>query len=395
MGKDVFGHEKIYQSWRQDFINSKGKINPLYLEDGLTKKNTALFLQYIIDMEQGLNVSKLSRKGGRSLKTLNRLRSKIKSIFVGLQEMGVEDVSKITPEQVNKYFKRWKDQGHSNDYAARFKAFWNWWVTKNRRQGKLIPNITEDLDASKGNNSSFVWINKEEFEEYRKYFDDEKQLILLFCFDTIIRSPGELSGLTVGDIYQNNKGEVWVNIPDEISKTFGRKFNLVYCGDQILKHIEGKNPTDPLFNYSSPVFNKQMQKIAKQVFGDKKSLGGEYFKNITLYDLRHSGAINFRQLFQKTGQSLDSLRHRGGWTNFDMINYYTQLLGLDGHIEKEKMLLQEDKTNIEKEIFKIKEENKYFALWIKILTDRFSGRITQKEADLKMKALNRVIKEIS
>jgi len=395
MGKDVFGHEKIYQSWRQDFINSKGKINPLYLEDGLTKKNTALFLQYIIDMEQGLNVSKLSRKGGRSLKTLNRLRSKIKSIFVGLQEMGVEDVSKITPEQVNKYFKRWKDQGHSNDYAARFKAFWNWWVTKNRRQGKLIPNITEDLDASKGNNSSFVWINKEEFEEYRKYFDDEKQLILLFCFDTIIRSPGELSGLTVGDIYQNNKGEVWVNIPDEISKTFGRKFNLVYCGDQILKHIEGKNPTDPLFNYSSPVFNKQMQKIAKQVFGDKKSLGGEYFKNITLYDLRHSGAINFRQLFQKTGQSLDSLRHRGGWTNFDMINYYTQLLGLDGHIEKEKMLLQEDKTNIEKEIFKIKEENKYFALWIKILTDRFSRRITQKEADLKMKALSKVIKEIS
>ncbi len=44
------------------------------------------------------------------------------------------------------------------------------------------------------------------------------------------------------------------------------------------------------------------------------------------------------------------MRHRGGWTDFDMINYYTKLLGLDGHITKEKLLLEEDKTKIEKEL---------------------------------------------
>jgi translation initiation factor 2 beta subunit (eIF-2beta)/eIF-5 len=33
-----------------------------------------------------------------------------------------------------------------------------------------------------------------------------------------------------------------------------------------------------------------------------------------------------------------------------MINYYTKRLGLDGHISKEKLLLQEDKTRIEMEL---------------------------------------------
>jgi translation initiation factor 2 beta subunit (eIF-2beta)/eIF-5 len=109
-----------------------------------------------------------------------------------------------------------------------------------------------------------------------------------------------------------------------------------------------------LFKFSPPVFNKKLQNIAKQIFGDKISEGGEYYKNITLYDFRHSGAIHFRQLFQKTGQSLDSLRHRGGWVDFDMINYYTKLLGLDGHIAKEKLLLDEDRTKIEKELDELK-----------------------------------------
>jgi len=77
-----------------------------------------------------------------------------------------------------------------------------------------------------------------------------------------------------------------------------------------------------------------------------------------MYDMRHSGAIHFRQLFQKTGQSLDLLRERGGWSDFKMINYYTKRLGLDGHIQKEKLLLQEDKTKLEDQVDKQDEKIK-------------------------------------
>lgn len=356
MGFDLDRHQQIYENWKKGFLSAKGTINQNYIEEDLTRPNTRLFLQYITDMEAGINVSKTAKKGGRSPKTLNRLRSKVKGILKGLQEEGVSDVSKLTPEQLISYFNKWKQKGHSNDYAVRFRSFWRWWMTKNRREGKLIPDICEDLDTSKNSDSQFVWLTKHEFDQFRKYFDKEKQVLLMFCWDTIIRSPGELSALKVEDVYQNVKGEVWINIRDEISKTFGRKFNLVYSGDLILDHIKGKEPHEPLFVYSSPMFNKQMQKVAFQLWENKKSLAGEYYKNITLYDLRHSGAIHYRQLFQKTGQSLDSLRHRGGWTDFRMINYYTKLLGLDGHIDKEKTLLEEDKTNLEKELEKLKSD---------------------------------------
>ena len=105
------------------------------------------------------------------------------------------------------------------------------------------------------------------------------------------------------------------------------------------------------------MFNKEMQRITKQLWKGKKIEGGDFYKNITGYDLRHSGAIHFRQLFQKTGQSLDLLRERGGWSDFKMINYYTKRLGLDGHISKEKLLLEEDKSRIEKEMEELRKNS--------------------------------------
>jgi len=54
---------------------------------------------------------------------------------------------------------------------------------------------------------------------------------------------------------------------------------------------------------------------------------------------------------------------------------------------KKKDLPPERKHKLELEIEKVKEQNKYFAHWIQIFTDRDLGKITQKEATLKMKAL--------
>jgi len=64
---------------------------------------------------------------------------------------------------------------------------------------------------------------------------------------------------------------------------------LVYCGEELIKYTEDKKSEDYLFEFNPAYMNRKMQKIAEQVFGEKKSLGGEFYKNITLYDLRHSG----------------------------------------------------------------------------------------------------------
>lgn len=355
MGYDIFRHQESFNAWKSDATDSNGNINLKYIEESLTKENTKLFLQYILDMEQGANVSNKSIKGARSPKTLNRLRSKLKSIMVGLQNRGFNDISKITPKEINIYFKEWVESGHTNDYAKRFRSFWNWWMKKNRREGKVVNDVAEDLSTANKSTSDFVWITKDELDKIQKYFSEEKQLCLMFTFDSLVRAPSELFGLKVENVYQKPNGEVWINIPDSISKTYGRQFNLLYCGEELMRYIKERSPEEQIFKFSYVNFTKELQAVAEQVFRKEKSQGGKYFKDITLYSLRHSGAIHLRQIFQKTGQSLDSLRHRGGWADFRIINYYTKFLGLDGHISKEKILLEEDKTKIEKEMERMKE----------------------------------------
>ena len=274
------------------------------------------------------------------------------------QDKGFKDITKLIEKDVLMFFRKWSDEGHTCDYAKRFKAFWNYWMKINRREGITIPDVIQDLEI-KEKESMFVWITKKELDQLCEYLNEDYELLARFSYDAITRFPSETLSIQVENISQNSKGEVWVNIPSEISKTFGRKFNLVYTGEMIMKYIKDKElkPEDYLFNLSATYFNRRIQQIAKKLWDNKKSEGGEFFKNITGYDFRHSGAIHFRQLFQKTGQSLDSLRHRGGWTDFKMLNYYTKLLGLDGHIDKEKTLLQEDKTELEKQMEKLRKNS--------------------------------------
>ena len=99
---------------------------------------------------------------------------------------------------------------------------------------------------------------------------------------------------------------------------------------------------------------------AEQVFGDKKPHPTcDYYKNLNLYDLRHSSAIHFRLLAKENPAevSLDAVRHRFGWSDFTMLNYYSQFLGMDGKIDKVGMLLKQDKHKIEKDLDKLKKEN--------------------------------------
>ncbi|PJE81146.1 hypothetical protein COU58_04235 [Candidatus Pacearchaeota archaeon CG10_big_fil_rev_8_21_14_0_10_32_42] len=377
MKKDVFKHKNFYEKW-------ENKLTSKYIEGDLTKANSELFISYIKNISES-----------KSIGYANRNRSKVKAIIKGLQEEGVSDLPKAKLKQIEDYFYKWKKAGHSDDYAKRWNAFWNWYKEQNRREGKVVQDLSLKLGNFKQNDSgesSFVWLTKDEFDKLRSYFDEDKQTILLFMFDSLIRFPTEILSLKTENIFQKN-GEVWVEIPKEISKTIGRKFNLVYAGESILNYIKkyDKKQGEYLFEFSPVMFNKEMQKVAKQLFDGKKSEGGEFYKKITGYDIRHSGAIHFRQLFQKTGQSLDLLRERGGWNNFDIINYYTKRLGLDGHIQKEKLLLQEDKTKIEKEVGNLKE---VLGLLVQNMENKYKDKtkIEKNEAQEVVNDLNQIVK---
>jgi hypothetical protein len=51
--------------------------------------------------------------------------------------------------------------------------------------------------------------------------------------------------------------------------------------------------------------------------------------------------------------------YRGGWSNLEMLNYYTKKLGMKDSIEKDDLLVGLDKNELEKEIEKLRKERDY------------------------------------
>jgi len=368
MKKDVHCHEATFFNWKERA--SEGGV------EGLNKSNSDILIKYISDMETGQNVGKGSKKGSRSYGRLNVLRQKLMRIFNLLEARGINDITKADKNYsavhglFDDLFKgriKRLDNGqpyrYVSDYVRNFKAFWHWWMKINRKQGIAVEDITEDL-STENPAVQFVYLTKEQVDEMLPYFNEQQQVLIKFLYDTIIRFPTECLSLKVKDVYEKN-GEVWLSIPDEISKNnkSGRTFNLLYCGDALRKYIRESNlqPCDDLFSLSYERFSEKLKKVAKQLWGDKIShpKAGEMYSNLSGYDFRHSGAIHLRILAQKNANiSLDAVRQRGGWSDFKMLNYYTQFLGLTGEIKKEDLLISEDKSRLEKEIEQLRNESK-------------------------------------
>ena len=365
MKLDVHGHKQRYERWR-DSVKEEGEVN-------LSKKNSDILIEFIFDMEMGINVSRKSVKGGRSYPRLNNLRQRLAQIIRMNEEKGVKDITKITEKKIAEFFRSMREgdikrqdgkkYASPQDYVKIFKTFWNWWIKVNRKKGVVIYNIAEDLDSSTDESPHFVYIEKDDFtNKFLPYFEKEEQLILTFVYDSLIRSPTELKSLQVKEVFRKN-GDVWINIPDEISKVTGRQLNLIYCGKEVMKYIEEKEkkPDDYLFEFSHLMLHKKMQKVAEQIWGDKishpKAQGK--FKEMTLYDLRHSGAISLRIKIHENPEalSLDVLRERGGWKNYRMLDYYTKFIGLSGEIKKDKLKLEEDKTRLEEEMEELRKNS--------------------------------------
>ena len=129
-------------------------------------------------------------------------------------------------------------------------------------------------------------------------------------------------------------------------------------------------------NFSPAFLNRKLKRVAEQVFGDRvPHPKSDYFKNLSLYDFGHSGAVHLRLLAKDNpGQiSLDAIRHRAGWADFNMLNYYTQFIGLDGKIERQGMLLKQDRHKIEKDLEEEKKKRLALERKLQSLAKRFEA----------------------
>ena len=384
--RDVYNDEGKYLNWKAD-VQENGIA-------GLTKRNSDLIVRFITDMEEGRNVAKGSPKGGRSFVRLNNLRIRMTFLVKLLEKKGIKDVSKCGSDNVLTIFNdmrggkiRKQDGGiyqSVTDYVKTFAAFWHWLQKVSGKEGKEITDITDEFDTRKEENN-FVYFTFEELQKFLPYFSQDEQLRMLFMFDTIIRSPKELMNVKVSDLTDDRKE---LSIREETSKTYGRRIKVLLCSEELKRYIERNNLSqdDFLFSFHCQPFNEKLRKTAEEVFGARVTKGGKKYARLTMYDFRHSGACYWRLGAYR--QKIDALMYRGGWNDLATLNYYTKKLGMKDSIEKEDLLVGVDKTELEKEIATLRDENS-------IQQDKIEGLATEAKKIWKLiekqHAMNKIL----
>lgn len=351
---DLYKDKERYLKWKQDVEKSGIK--------GLPKENSDLIVRYISDMENGLNVSAKSVKGSRSFIRLNTLRVRLAFVFRGLEVgFGIRNISDLKEEHICKFFntmrngslkrKDGKEYQSVRDYVKCFKAFWHWYQKVNRKEGKEIDDITSDLDVS-AEKPKWVYFNEEQVKRLCDNAKYEYKVLMLFLFDSGVRSPSELLNIRVSDLSNDCKE---LNVREETSKTFGRRIKLMLCPNTLKGYIKDKqlNPEDYLFSINPLVVNRYLQRLAKRLFGDKISEAGSKFSELTMYDFRHCSCCYWLPRYK----SESALKYRFGWKKSDKIHYYSEMLGMKDTISQEDLLVDVTKTEIEKRLIETEKEN--------------------------------------
>ncbi len=345
---DPHHQEERYLNWKE---KDKNGIN------GISKENSDLILQYLEDMGKGLNISNVSVKGPRSYSRLNSLRNRLIFFAEKFRELyNLNKITNITEEQLMAFFSNMKKGNITktnnepyksvDTYAKIFKTFWHWYQKISKKQGREIPDISEDLDT-RPEKPKWVYLTEEQVKKLCNSAKYEYKVLIMFLLDTGIRAPTEMMNVKVSDLYNNCKE---VHIREEISKTFGRRIKLMICSDLLKEYIKTKNlqGDNYLFQIKPATINKYLKRLALTVLGDGISEAGQKYSEISMYDFRHVSCCYWLPRYK----SESALKYRFGWKKSDKIHYYSELLGMKDTISEEDLLIDVTKTEIEKRLLK-------------------------------------------
>ncbi len=356
---DPYNHEKRYSKWKKK-VREAGGISDI------SRANSEIIIQYLHDMELGVNISLTSQKGARSFIRLNTLRQRLTFLAKKFNEiLEVDDMTQLTEQQVCYFFtemrkgiiKRQDGRNYkaTRDFVKIFKAFWHWWQKVSRKAGKQIEDITTYLDSS-GEKPEWVYLNEEQIRIFSDNCNLKYKTLVMFLFDSGIRAPTELMNVKVSDLSSDFKE---LNIRDETSKTFGRRIKLMLCSEMIKRYVKENElkQEDYIFSFSPTVANRYLKRLSQKLFGDKKSLAGQKYSDLTLYDFRHCSCCYWLPRYK----SESALKFRFGWKKSDKIHYYSEMLGMRDTISEEDLLVDITKTEIEKRLTKAENRNELLA----------------------------------
>ena len=344
---DPYDNKKKYLKWK--------KLG--FIKD-VTKENSDIIVQYLTDMENGLNVS---RKGVISYIRLNNLRQRMAYITRELEKRcDKRPLVKLTEREIVSFFKGMRDgqirkrNGETYtsvpDFANVFKAFFHWFMRVENDHGREVKDLTRYIDTSPIKEPEFVYLSVEDIKKMAENAKYDYKILIWFLLDSGIRSPTELINLKVSDLSGiEGSANYLLYIRDEISKTFGRKIKLLLCSKMLREYLKQKefSEEDHLFPIFPKRVNQYLKRLATKALGDRKTLGGESTAKISMYDFRHASVCYWLPRYK----SESALKYRFGWKKTEMIHYYSKLLGMrDTICEQDLIEDTEVRTKIEQDL---------------------------------------------
>lgn len=378
---DPYKMQERYEKWKLKMLDEKGNIKGQI--KGISKRSSDLIVQYVSDMEQGINVS--VTKGNRSYTRLVTLKDRMRKLTSLLKDhYGVEDVDTVKAEELHDLFTamktgkiltaRKKTFKATADYIKIFKAFWHWWMKINKKKGKLIHDVTEDLDTSR-DKPKWVYLSEKQFKRLCDEANYRYRVLMTFLYDSGIRSPSELINVRMSDLEEIPGDKYQLTIRDEVSKTFGRSIKLMFSSRIIKEYIqkEGLKGHDQLFPICHRVVNQYLSRLGKKVLGDGLSKAGEKYSRLTMYDFRHNSCCYWVVRYKNES----ALKYRFGWKESDKIHYYSEFLGMKDTITEQDLLVDVTASEIERMLEKERQERE-------LLEERFEAMAKNVMKMLKM-----------
>jgi len=186
---DPYDHRKRFLNWKK-----LGYIK------GISKDNSDIIVQYLLDMENGLNVS---RKGTISYIRLNSLNQRMSFLTREFEKRFYhKPLVKLSEREIVSIFKQMRDSQilrrngerylSVQDYAKVFKAFFHWYMRVENDKGREVKDITRYIDTSPIKEPEFVYLT---FDDVKKLAENAKynyRVLIWFLLDSGIRAPTEL-----------------------------------------------------------------------------------------------------------------------------------------------------------------------------------------------------------
>jgi integrase len=350
---DPYRHKERYLAWKEKIQSQIPEIS---------KENSDLILEYLRDMETGVNIASSTKRGSRSFIRLNTLRQRM--VYLAKEfnsRFNLNIITEINEAQLfgfmqdirtGKIARRdGKPFKSAKDFAKDFKAFWHWHQKRNKKLGINILDISSDLDTS-GDKPEWVYLTEEEIKRLAEASKYNYKVLIWFLFDSGIRAPTELMNIRVSDFFNDFKE---LNIREEVSKTFGRRIKLMICHQLIKEYVKlnGLGNDSYLFTTNPHDVNKYLKRLGKRVLGDGKSPAGEKYINLTMYDFRHNSCCYWLPRYK----SESALKYRFGWKKSEKIHYYSELLGMKDTISEEDLLMDVTKIELERRMEKTEKDN--------------------------------------